>query len=85
MTNNKKDYIMQSYQKKYEELKKKALALEYHLDEGITLMTQLSNRINALENAIKEHKFRKEESGGYISDHDEKLWDQLDEGLDNHA
>lgn len=76
---------MNNYQKKYEELKKKAIALEYHLDEGITLMTSLSNRITTLENAIKEHKFRKEESGNYISTDDEKLWDTLEEELDTNG
>ena len=76
---------MKNYQKKYEEIKKKAIALEYHLDEGINLMTFLSNRINRLENAIKEHRFRKEESGKYISEDDEKLWDKLFEEPDLDA
>lgn len=73
---------MSSYQKKYEEIRKKAIALEYHLDEGIALMTSLSKRVANLENAIKEHKFRKEESGIPISHDDEKLWDALYEDVD---
>ena len=72
-------------QKKYDDLRKKALALEYHLDEGIHLMSALSKRITQLENAIKEHKFRKEESGNHIAEYDENLYDILDEEPDYHG
>lgn len=69
-------------QKKYDDLRKKALALEYHLDEGINLMTSLSKRITQLENAIKEHKYKKEQSDNHIVDYDENLYDILEEEPD---
>ncbi len=56
--------------------KKELAKMQFLLDEGVDLVERLRDRLLELENAIEEHKFY---IGDSRNEHDEKLWQQIED------
>lgn len=70
---------IEELKKEIEKMKKFVARSQYMLDEGIEIMISIKDRFLLLMNAIKEHKFRKEDAGLAVSEYDERLWEILEE------